>query len=45
MRSILGELKPDEGEIIIMDNDSKLKETDWLRCPEWDQQSEFPSNG
>ena len=25
MRLILGELKPDEGEIIIMDNDSKLK--------------------
>ena len=32
MRLILGEMKPDEGEIIIMDNDSKIKETDWLRC-------------
>ncbi len=37
MRLILGEMKPDEGEIILMNNDPRLKETDRLRVTEWDQ--------
>lgn len=36
MRLILGEMKPDEGEIILMNNDPRLK-TDRLRVTEWDQ--------